>query len=160
MTAADRALAAIDAGLQTSAEHGYGTDHWPDQCARCQQHPPVADGSLCAGCRTYLLGDTDTDPRATWVPRPGTMEADAAELQRAVRELATALAAAMAPIIEAFQRVAEALASAGHSVADLLHQAEQIGQPEATPQLCPRGHGPTKGGLCRRCARPGNWRLP
>lgn len=148
MTAADRALAAIDGGLQSSSEHGYGTDHAPDQCARCLLHPPVANGSLCAGCRCYLLGDTDTDPRtAGWVPVPGTMEADAAELQRAVRELVDAIVAAMRPVVEAFAQLAEALAPA----LERLHATKaELGAPQ---QLCPRGHGPTRGGLCRRCTR-------
>lgn len=149
MTAADRALAAIDAGLQTSAEHGYGTDHWPDRCARCQLHPPAADGSLCAGCRTFLLGDTDTDPRtAGWVPVPGTMEADAAELQRAMRELVDAIAVAMRPVVEAFARLAEALAP---TIERLQATKAEL---DAPPQpVCPRGHGPMRGGLCRRCTR-------
>ena len=155
MSAADRALAAIDGGLQSSSEHGYGTDHAPDQCARCLLHPPVGDGSLCAGCRSYLLGDTDTDPRVTWVAVPGTMEADAAELQRAIRELATALAEAMRPVIEAFQRLADALAPALERL-----QATKAELDAPPQQLCPRGHGPMRGGLCRQCARPGTWRLP
>jgi len=151
VTAADRALAAIDGGLQSSSEHGYGTDYAPDRCARCLLHPPVGDGSLCAGCRTYLLGDTDTDPRtASWVPVPGTMEADAAELQRAMRELVDAIAEAMRPVVEAFARMAEAL----QPLIDQLHRTKVAPPPE-----CPRGHGPMPGGLCRRCARPSTWRL-
>lgn len=59
----DRILDLIDAGLQSSPEAGYGTDHQPDACARCQEHPPVEDGDLCDGCRTFLLGDSDSDPR-------------------------------------------------------------------------------------------------
>lgn len=156
MTAADRALAAIDAGLQTSPEHGYGTDVFPDRCARCQLHPPVPDGSLCAGCRTYLLGDTDTDPR---------MVAVAIEL---TPEQIEALVAVFRQVVDAFNEamrgLAEALASIGTGMAEWLADVQAAlerieAQPEQ-PQLCPRGHGPTKAGLCRRCARPGNWRLP
>jgi hypothetical protein len=155
VTAAERALAAIDAGLQSSPEHGYGTDVWPDRCARCQLHPPVADGSLCAGCRTYLLGDTDTDPRMVAVH--GQLTPEQAE----------ALVAVFRNIVDAFNEamrgLAEALTSIGTGMAEWLADVqaalERIEvQPE--PQLCPRGHGPTKAGLCRRCARPGNWRLP
>jgi hypothetical protein len=155
VTAAERALAAIDAGLQSSPEHGYGTDVWPDRCARCQLHPPVADGSLCAGCRTYLLGDTDTDPRMVAVH--GQLTPEQAE----------ALVAVFRNIVDAFNEamrgLAEALTSIGTGMAEWLADVqaalERIEVPPE-PQLCPRGHGPTKAGLCRRCARPGNWRLP
>lgn len=58
----DDILAVIDAGLQSSNEHGYGDDDFPDWCARCQRHAPADDGDLCAGCRAFLLEDTDVDP--------------------------------------------------------------------------------------------------
>lgn len=59
---AERILDVLDVGLQTSAETGYGTDHDPERCARCQRHDPMPDGDLCPGCRTFLLGDSDDDP--------------------------------------------------------------------------------------------------
>lgn len=66
----DRVLDAIDVGLQRAGsvfdlgpgEQGYGTDRNPERCARCQRHDPAEGGDLCAGCRAFLLGDTDDDP--------------------------------------------------------------------------------------------------
>jgi hypothetical protein len=58
----DRILDILDVGLQTSAEHGYGTDDRNGLCARCQRNDPMPEGDLCAGCRAFLLGDSDDDP--------------------------------------------------------------------------------------------------
>ena len=58
----DRILDVLDVGLQTSDEHGYGTDLNGDACARCQRHEPAEGGDLCTGCRAFLLGDTNEDP--------------------------------------------------------------------------------------------------
>ncbi len=60
MSALDKVLAAIDVGLQDTDEPVQGQD-WT-YCARCQLHEPVEDGELCAGCRSFLLGDSDVDP--------------------------------------------------------------------------------------------------
>lgn len=77
MTRPDDILDLIDAGLQSSTEHGYGTDPNPDLCARrCGNKP--ADGDLCAGCRAFLLGDSDEDPKP--LP-PGVDPADVEWLQ-------------------------------------------------------------------------------
>lgn len=67
----ENALAALDVGPQQSAEHGYGTDHAPERCARCQLAPPVDDGDICAPCRAFLLGDTDDDPKRRQPLRTG-----------------------------------------------------------------------------------------
>lgn len=65
MSRVDKALAALDAGLQSSTETGYGTDHRPDRCARCQRNRPgPGDADLCFLCRDFLLGDSDRDPAA------------------------------------------------------------------------------------------------
>ena len=72
VSTADRILDVIDAGLQSSDEHGYGTDHTPDRCARCQRHEPDL-GDLCTGCRSFLLGDSDDDP-SRFVPRSASPE--------------------------------------------------------------------------------------
>lgn len=60
----DKVLAALDAGLQSSDEHGY-PERIDDSslCARCVQSEPAADGDLCAPCRAFLLGDSNVDPR-------------------------------------------------------------------------------------------------
>lgn len=76
MVSIDRVLDVIDAGLQSSPEHGYGTDHAPDRCARCQQND-VGDGDLCVACRMFLLGDIDVDPRLTCSSRFHGLLADA-----------------------------------------------------------------------------------
>lgn len=70
MTQVDSILDVIDAGLQSSSDHGYGTDHRPEACARCQRHDPVEGGDLCEGCRAFLLGDVDEDPRYAQPPLP------------------------------------------------------------------------------------------
>lgn len=59
----DRALEALDAGLQSSPEASYGFDRL-DRCWRCLKHPfeEGSESELCAGCRAHLLGD-GPDPR-------------------------------------------------------------------------------------------------
>lgn len=86
MTALDRALAALDAGLQSSPERGSGTDTFPDRCARCQTAEPGDGGDLCAGCRAFLLGDADTDPSVREVPWPGPLTREWARQYRMARE--------------------------------------------------------------------------
>lgn len=71
----DRALAALDVGLQSSDETGYDDEGYPfdeisyrpDLCARCEVYPHAVDRDLCAGCRLFLLGDSELDPK-----RPAT----------------------------------------------------------------------------------------
>jgi len=58
-SATDRILSVIDGGLQSSSETGSGIDLHPDLCARCQCHDSAEGGDLCAGCRAFLLGDSD-----------------------------------------------------------------------------------------------------
>lgn len=60
----DRALEALDAGLQSSPEASYGFDRL-DRCWRCLKHPfeEGSESELCAGCRAHLLGD-GPDPRS------------------------------------------------------------------------------------------------
>lgn len=66
----DKILDIIDAGLQSSPEIGYGhTDTSRNSCARCQLNEPVEGGDLCIGCRRFLLGDSDEDPK-TVRPKP------------------------------------------------------------------------------------------
>lgn len=62
----DDILDLIDAGLQSTTEAAYGTDFRPGQCARCQRNEPAEGGDLCPGCRAFLLGDSDDDPRWRW----------------------------------------------------------------------------------------------
>lgn len=62
MTTTDRILDLIDAGLQSSTEAGQSLGD-PDLCARCQHTPHADDSDFCAGCRAYLLGDSDVDTR-------------------------------------------------------------------------------------------------
>jgi thiol-disulfide isomerase/thioredoxin len=65
----DRALSALDVGLQESPEsHVYG-DVAPvvtDVCVRCERRDRFGDSDWCEPCRAYLLGDTDTDPMLSW----------------------------------------------------------------------------------------------
>lgn len=54
----DRALEAIDGGLQRSEEASYGYDRL-DRCWRCQRNAfeEGSESELCAPCRAHLLGD-------------------------------------------------------------------------------------------------------
>lgn len=140
MSGVERVLDAIDAGLQRSSEGGMPNDS--GKCARCQIHPPMDDGSLCAGCRTYLLGDTDVDPRSQQID----MEALAA-LGDFLTRILDAFAEAMRDLAAAF--TSPAMRDVLDQLAALADKPVQIDHP-----MCPRGHGPTKGGLCRRCVRP------
>lgn len=62
MSTIDRIIDVLDAGLQSSGDHGYGYDVGPDTCARCQRNALGDTGDFCTGCREFLLGDTDVDP--------------------------------------------------------------------------------------------------
>jgi hypothetical protein len=105
-SAAERALQALDAGLQHSNEVAWGhTDRKPDRCARCQLHPPPDDGDLCTGCRAYVLGDTDRDPDR------GPTPDEWAEFFDALADLQRALAEAFRPFTEAVARMAEVMNS-------------------------------------------------
>lgn len=64
MSRVDRILDLLDNAHQHPGGFGYGTDHDDRLCARCQRHQRHG-GELCAGCRAWLLGDTEVDP----VPR-------------------------------------------------------------------------------------------
>lgn len=53
----------LDVGQQHTDEASYGDDHGP---GRCWRGPAPADddstSGLCAGCRSFLLEDSDDDP--------------------------------------------------------------------------------------------------
>ncbi len=66
-SALDRALAAIDAGLQRSTEPYIPVS---PNCVRCHRRP-APDSDWCPDCRAYLLGDTDDDPLGP--PSPPTV---------------------------------------------------------------------------------------
>lgn len=53
-SALDRALAALDAGLQRSAEPADSVGDLT-RCARCLDEPRATESEFCAGCRAYLL---------------------------------------------------------------------------------------------------------
>ncbi len=36
-----------------------------DSCFRCKAHPPAPGGDACSGCRRFLAGYTDVDPKDT-----------------------------------------------------------------------------------------------
>lgn len=57
----DRILDLIDNGLQSSHEPACDAGS-PDLCARCQCHEPAEGGDLCAGCRAWILEDSNEDP--------------------------------------------------------------------------------------------------
>jgi hypothetical protein len=95
MSRVDDVLAALDVGLQRpGAEYGYGADAGPDRCARCLGARDRPDGDLCAGCRSYLLGDSDNDPRRKhFVDRTGIalMEQRLRRAGDAARDLAESI---------------------------------------------------------------------
>lgn len=59
----DRVLELLDNATQESPEASYGTDFDRDLCARCQCEAHADESDFCEGCRSFLLGDTDVDPR-------------------------------------------------------------------------------------------------
>jgi hypothetical protein len=55
----------LDVGLQTPAPdptYGEVSPANRESCARCYR-PPADDSEFCLGCREYLLGDREEDPR-------------------------------------------------------------------------------------------------
>lgn len=64
----DRILDLIDAGLQSSEEHGYEpgaqAEIESEWCARCRRHRRAEGIEMCEGCRAFLLGDSTEDPAA------------------------------------------------------------------------------------------------
>lgn len=118
----DRALEAIDGGLQRSEEPSYGYDRL-DRCWRCQKNPSEegSESELCAPCRAHLLGD-EADPL---VPTRVEVYIDArlrAELERRLfegdvieRELEGIRAVSMISTADV-----EALADAARSIVNAL----------------------------------------
>lgn len=121
----DRILDVIDAGLQSSPEPGYGTDHTPGMCARCQ-HTELTDGDLCSPCRAFLLGDTDKDQRRGMTP-----DEAAAQMQA----LADAIVPAIERVLDGFRTVVadwiEQTGKAMHAFVELI-EAVQAEEPEPT----------------------------
>lgn len=113
VTQADRVLDVIDAGLQSSSEHGYTTDHAHGQCARCLWHDPVEDGDLCVACRTFLLGDSDEDPvDVLWSSATIEFNFDASAFIEAVSALSTSMERAGNAMTETFRAIGRELVSA------------------------------------------------
>lgn len=98
----ERVLNALDAGDQSSAETSYGTDLDPTRCARCQHHDPAPQGDLCGGCRTFLLGDTDDDPRADPAQRAATTTA---AFNEPARQLSEAIGVSMQEAIDTIRQL-------------------------------------------------------
>lgn len=72
MSRVDRIIELLDNAHETTREAAYGhasEDADPDACFRCQRHPHEDDGDLCSGCRAFLLGDSDEDPKTTRATR-------------------------------------------------------------------------------------------
>lgn len=114
----DEILHTIDAGLQSTAEASYGETPYDGArpadsdrlCIRCDD-PVGPDGEICPGCRTFLLGDTDTDPAQhpqQWAPADRIVLAAFAEtvgesaesFAERVAELGRQLADILAPIVD------------------------------------------------------------
>lgn len=151
----DQVLDVLDVGLQGSSESGYGTDHSPGRCARCRS-VDVTEGDLCAGCRSFLLGDTDDDPRCVRLLHAGVYTVSVAFDPQPFIEAVTRFGA---DALTAFDRMSEALAASGTSIEELQRQAAAIDtEPDmhrirhGSAAYCPR-HGATKGGTCLKCAR-------
>lgn len=110
--AADRAIAAIDAGLQTpqpDPTYGEVSPRNTNTCARCTR-PPAPDSDWCEGCRAYLLGD---GPDPTKAGRPYTHivinpDAPAFEI-RGVRFVAADSAVVLGEFSAALTRIAETI---------------------------------------------------
>lgn len=62
-SALDRALEALDSGAQVSPETGEGLGD-PTRCARCLRAERAEGSEFCAGCRAFILEDSNEDPAA------------------------------------------------------------------------------------------------
>lgn len=81
----DRILDLIDNELQSSHEPACDASS-PDLCARCQCHESAEGGDLCAGCRAWMLEDSDEDPKDPerfWWERRAERAAGLAQTSRA-----------------------------------------------------------------------------
>lgn len=122
----DRALEAIDQGLQRSSEGGLPGGPG-DRCWRCRRHPGEGASELCGGCRAYLLED-GPDPLEAAAELEGLVRpVDVAELARAMAvspELAGAilerLVEILRPAVEAMAAVFDALLSASSNLVGIL----------------------------------------
>ncbi|MGH9032874.1 MAG: hypothetical protein ACRDZV_12170 [Acidimicrobiia bacterium] len=98
----DRIVDLIDDAFQSSDEGGHTWAGDPDLCTRCTEYPPGEASDFCAGCRAFLLGDSDDDPaavaraiedvvgRALWITVQFTIsiEAFGAAMQRVAEQIA------------------------------------------------------------------------
>jgi hypothetical protein len=56
----DKILEVLDVGAQGTSELSMSASQ-PGRCSRCQRNPTKKD--FCAKCRSFLLGDSDVDPK-------------------------------------------------------------------------------------------------
>lgn len=68
MTAAERALATIDDGLQRAGDVAIYSAPAEGSCWRCTRRKAAEGSDLCAPCRAFLLEDTDVDPASSLTP--------------------------------------------------------------------------------------------
>lgn len=104
MTAADRVLEALDAGLQRSSEWGLEVAE-PGTCWRCTVRAVAEDSDLCAPCRAFLLEDLDVDPKVTLTVEE--LEVLAAFVREFVAVVKPLLEAFVEKILEVFRPMFE-----------------------------------------------------
>lgn len=87
MSSADRILDLLDNTLESTPETSYGHPTPPDGvCPRCVRRRAAEGSTWCAGCRAWMLGDTDVDPatpapvRTFLLPVSAAFMEDAADL--------------------------------------------------------------------------------
>jgi hypothetical protein len=150
----DRILEVLDAGLQTpmpDPTYGEVSPRNAPECWRCLLRPPASDAGLCESCRERLRND------------------EAIVLPPDVAALLQSFAEALAPVVAQFEAAIRSFAEViGPAIAadlGLLPELPHLNLPEmkstlplerlrhGTASVCPR-HGPTRGGLCRRCRPP------
>jgi hypothetical protein len=81
----------IDVGLQTPAPdptYGEVSPINRETCARCPR-PPADESEFCLGCRAYLLGDREEDPREGAAQGGWLVSEPAREMARSVSVLMT-----------------------------------------------------------------------
>lgn len=133
----ERVLEVLDVGLQKSGETGFSTD-FTDWCARCQLEDPLPDADLCAGCRAFLLGDTDDDPAAEYSPSPRSAHPSIPGA-RALRSMGFT----SAEFDRAMRRASETFAGTGEDIERFRERAFPASSREDGPALRPR-HATTR----------------
>lgn len=118
----DRALEAIDQGLQRSSEGGLPGGPG-DRCWRCRRHPGEGSSELCGGCRAFLL-EEGPDPLEAPAELEGLVRpVDVAELAWAMAVSPELAGAILERLVEVLRPAVEAMADAVEGLLEALSSA-------------------------------------